>query len=219
MIVGGGISGASLARFLAEHGIRSVLHEDSALLGGMCRETIWNGHLVPELGPHLFRTSSDAIWTFFARFGEIVEAPHAVATFVDGEAVPFPPLAADRPVLPQSSHGSIGDYLVSTLGKEVFYRYYEPYTVKRWGVSAFELSTDMIPLIPVFPYPKGFFSETRVGIPSNGYSRVIENMLDHKLIAVHLRSSVRVSDFSPGHPVVWTGRVDKIASNPSLDCH
>src|ERR1017187_6090470 len=192
VIVGGGISGGALARFLAEQGVRSVLYESSARLGGMCRETIWNGRLVPELGPHIFRTSNAALWAFLGRFGELVEAPHTVATFVDGEAVPFPPLAADGPVLPHGRHNSVGDYLVATLGKDVFSRYYEPYTLKRWGVSAFDLSPDMIPLIPVVRYPTGFFSEAKVGIPSNGYSRAIENMLDHKLISVNLQSSIRI---------------------------
>jgi UDP-galactopyranose mutase len=218
IIVGGGISGASLARFLAEHGLRTVLHESSARVGGMCRETIWNGHLVPELGPHIFRTSNAAVWAFLGRFGTFVEAPHMVATFIGGEAVPFPPLTADGPVLPHGRHNSIGEYLVTTLGKDVFSKYYEPYTLKRWGVSAFELSTDMIPLIPVFRYPTGFFSEARVGIPSDGYSRAIENMLDHKLIGVHLRSPIRISDTSRSRPIVWTGRLDMIASNPPLNC-
>lgn len=218
LIVGGGISGASVARFLAELGISSVLFETSTRLGGMCRETVWNGYLVPEMGPHIFRTTNDAVWAFLARFGDLVEAPHSVDTFVDGEAVPFPPLTAHGPKLQPGHHGSVGDYLVGTLGKELFSKYYESYTLKRWGVSAFELSADMIPLIPVFRYPTGFFCDSKVGIPSNGFSRVIENMVDHNLISIHTHSSVRISDLSPNLPIVWTGRLDQIAQRPPVDC-
>ena len=218
IIVGAGMSGASLARILAERGVHAIVYESSDRFGGMCREVIWNGHLVPELGPHIFRSSNTIVWDFFERFGEISEAPHTVATFIDGEAIPFPPVKADGRALPQARHDSVGDYLVATLGAEIFRKYYESYTLKRWGVSAFALSIDMAPQIPVFRYPTGFFNEARIGIPLNGYSRTLENMLDHKLIKVELRSSARISDLSRRHPVVWTGRLDRIATTPLSGC-
>ena len=217
-IVGGGISGAVLARCLADYGIGSTVCESNATLGGMCREITWNGSLVSEFGPHIFRTSNTAVWKFISRFCRFVEASHNVETFVSGKSVPFPPLTGNPPETLSTEHKSIGDYLVAAVGEDVFSRYYETYTTKRWGVSAFELSPDMIPLIPVWRHSSGFFSESRVGIPASGYTQMIENILDHALINVHLSSPVQVADLSLFNKVVWTGRLDRAFPDADLDC-
>lgn len=212
VIAGGGISGASLARFLADRNVRSELHERSESVGGMCREIQWNNALVPETGPHIFRTSDPAVWAFFSRFAPMVERPHTVATVIDGSAVPFPPLLDDGTVI-HGTYASVGDYVLAAVGEDLFRRFYDDYTRKRWGVSAFSLSPDMIPLIPVRRYRSGFFSDARIGIPQYGYSRAIANMVDHPNIRVHLRSTVSAKDVSSGETLVWTGPLDTLGSD------
>jgi UDP-galactopyranose mutase len=98
-IVGAGMSGASLARALADRGVRTHLFEMHSSVGGMCRETQWKDRCVPELGPHIFRTSCQQTWEFLARFCELESCQHRVATMVNEIARPFPPLDGPPPVL------------------------------------------------------------------------------------------------------------------------
>jgi UDP-galactopyranose mutase len=211
VIVGAGISGASLARMLADRGIRCVLIESSEIVGGMCREITWNGWLVPEFGPHIFRTSAPDIWHFVQRFTDLVEKRHDVLTVINEKVLPFPPLEGDGSnSLLDSWHqySTLGDFLVEMVGNEIFQRYYKHYTLKRWGVSAFELSADIAPLIPIFRFKTGFFQETRIGTPREGYTRAIENMIDHELIEVILGKTAMADDVGDFDVVVWTGRPD-----------
>lgn len=214
-IVGAGISGASVARALADRGVSSTVIEAHTAAGGLAREVRWKSNLVSEFGPHIFRSSNPSVWAFVLRFGPFTEFRHQVATMIGGQIMPFPPLeglaSGKKSHLPEA-FASVGDYLVATVGPEMFATYYEHYTAKRWGVSAFELAPDMIPLIPVFRTNRGFFSETRVGFPESGFSRLLENMLDHPLIAVQLRTEAQEGHFADYDTVVWTGRADMLAS-------
>jgi UDP-galactopyranose mutase len=211
-VVGAGISGATIARALADAGVRSTVYEAGPIAGGMCREAVWKGHLVSEFGPHIFRTSSDDIWRFVTRFDAFVETQHHVVTAVNGRVVPFPP-ATDTPPL-DGPFASVGAYLLAAVGQQFFEEYYDEYTRKRWGVSAFELSPSMIPLIPVRRHRSGFFSETHIGMPVSGYTSLIHRMLDHPLIELHTSTSVTLQQLSGTGVIVWTGRLDEI--HPSV---
>jgi UDP-galactopyranose mutase len=68
----------------------------------------------------------------------------------------------------------------------------------------------MIPLIPVHRSFNGFFSEVHVGLPIKGYSRMIENMLDHENIRVRLGVELDLSIFSDGIYIIWTARPDTL---------
>lgn len=213
-VIGAGLSGATVARGLADAGISSTVCEAEQEVGGLCRETTWQGQLVSEFGPHIFRTSSETVWRFVNRFASWVESRHHVATSINGRVVPFPPLTSSPPVA--SGFASVGEFLVAAVGKQVFSDYYDSYTWKRWGVSAFDLAPSMIPLIPVQRHAGGFFGEGHVGIPECGYTALIQRMLDHPLIEVHLNRSVSGDELVDAGHVVWTGRLDDVlAKTPS----
>jgi len=221
-IVGAGISGASAARMLADRGVPSTVFEMRDSVGGMCREVCWNGMVVPELGPHIFRTLRQNVWEFLDRFCKLVRLEHRVATKIGSEVCLFPPLEYpphETPPPTKRPDSSVGEYLVRTLGTELYEKFYESYTRKRWGISAFELSTDVIPLIPVYRSGKSFFAEGLVGTPISGYTNALENMLDHELIDLRLGCSPAVEELDGFHHLVWTGRVDQVPAVEPTELH
>lgn len=221
-IVGAGMSGASVARMLADRGVPSTVFEIRDSVGGMCREVCWNGMVVPELGPHIFRTLDQNVWEFLGRFCTLVRLEHRVATKIDSEVCLFPPLEHplhETPLPTNRVDSSVGEYLVRLLGTELYEKFYESYTKKRWGISAFELSADVIPLIPVYRNSKSFFAERLVGIPNSGYTNAIENMLDDKLIDLQLGRNPTVEELEGFQQLIWTGRVDQVPDVEPTELH
>jgi UDP-galactopyranose mutase len=221
-IVGAGMSGASAARILADRGVPSTVFEMRNSVGGMCREICWNGMVVPELGPHIFRTLDLNVWEFLERFCTMVRLEHRVATKIGSEVCLFPPLEHplhETPLPTKSVDSSVGEYLVRLLGTELYEKFYESYTKKRWGISAFELSAEVIPLIPVYRTGKSFFAEGLVGIPNSGYTNAIENMLDDKLIDLRLGCNPTVEELEGFQQLVWTGRVDQVPDVQATELH
>ena len=69
VIIGSGLTGAVVARLLADAGREVLVVERRAHLGGNVHDhTHASGIRVHTYGPHYFRTSSDRIWDFATRF-------------------------------------------------------------------------------------------------------------------------------------------------------
>ena len=91
IIIGAGISGATLAERYANKGYKVVIIEKRDHIGGNCYD-FYNsdGLLVPLYGPHLFHTNDEAVWKYVNRFSEWIPYEHRVLSFVDGMYVPVP---------------------------------------------------------------------------------------------------------------------------------
>jgi len=71
LIVGAGLSGATVARTLAEKGYHITMTEKRDHLAGNCYDEIdKNGIRVNRYGAHIFHTNSERVWAFVQRFAE-----------------------------------------------------------------------------------------------------------------------------------------------------
>ncbi len=93
LIVGAGISGATIARELADNGYEIHLIEKKKHIAGHCYDFIdKNGIRIHKYGPHLFHTSKKDVINWLSRFTEWVDYKHhVVSKLSNGELVPFPP--------------------------------------------------------------------------------------------------------------------------------
>ena len=91
IIVGAGLSGATLARKYAEDGERVVVVDKRDHIGGNTYDFInEHGVLMAKYGAHIYHDSDDETWTFLSRFTEWIPYEHRVKSNVEGKLVPVP---------------------------------------------------------------------------------------------------------------------------------
>ena len=103
------------------------------------------------------------------------------------------------------------DVIVSKVGRELYEKFFRNYTRKQWGLDPSELDASVTARVPVRTNRDNrYFTDTYQAMPLNGYTRMFENMLDHRNINIMLRTDYReVRSLFAGIPVVFTGPVDE----------
>ena len=91
LVVGAGLTGAAIARVLADAG-RDVVVVDRRLdVGGNVHDHVYaSGIRIHTYGPHYFRTSSDRIWDFVTRFAAFRKFEAVVKSWVEGQFENWP---------------------------------------------------------------------------------------------------------------------------------
>ena len=193
IIVGAGFSGAVVARELADAGIASrVVDSRSHVAGNAHTERRSNGVMVHVYGPHIFHTGDDHVWEYINRFGDMV--PY-ITSKADS--------TIDTPV-------SFEDQALKFVGRELYEAFFKGYTQKQWGVSPTELPASILARLPVrFTYEDSYFNHPYQAIPRDGYTPIVEAILDHPLIEVSLNTTVTPSDVADAEHVFWSGPIDQ----------
>ena len=221
VIVGAGLTGATLAHRLAREGVGSVLLERAGVPGGLIRSEHMEGVLYEPHGSHIFHTEDSEVWELANAMTPFNDYRHRVDIVVDGGIYNWPILVSDIDAQSRSEeiHAQLAEregvdaaaraqaanfeeWCLELMGPVLYERYVKPYTEKQWGRPARELSAQWAPRrVSVRrdddPY---LFPDPFQGWPAgpNGYTDLIDGLLDHELI--ELRTGVDVDLGSlPGH--------------------
>ena len=175
LVVGAGITGAVIARVLAEHGCKvRVIDKRGHIAGNAFDFTNEHGIRVHRYGPHLFHTNNARVFRWLSRFAEWSPYRHkAKALLADGQYVPFP---ANRETARIVGRENIID---------IFFR---PYTRKMWGVELEEMNPAVLQRVPVRDDLCGdyFPNDKYQALPKDGYAVMTQNILSHENITVRL---------------------------------
>jgi len=231
-VIGAGFSGAVIARQLAEAGYRVLVFEQRSHVAGNChtKRDDETGVMVHVYGPHIFHTDDEEIWEYVNRFGKFhhyVNRVKAISgnrvytmpinlltinqffckTFTPQEARLFIASRADQSIQqPQSFE----EQALRFVGRELYEAFFKYYTIKQWGCSPSELPASILQRLPVrFSYDDNYFSHHHQGIPQNGYTALVENILDHSNIEVTLEHVVSPGEIiSSVHHCFYSGPLD-----------
>lgn len=231
-IVGAGITGLTIARRLADHGIESVVYERRPVLGGNS-SSHWDSQVeVHDHGPHIFHTSSRQVWDFVRRFAEfngfhlsvcanvcgkvyrlpfgldLINALYGV-TLTPGTAGAF--LARERHAIADPSN--LEEKALSLVGSRVYESFIAGYTEKQWGTHPRNLPPWVITRLPFrTTYSTDYFDDVYQGVPCDGYCGFFASMVASPLITVLLNRQFSVSDVRQGSTVFYTGCIDELLS-------
>lgn len=177
LVVGAGFSGATIARILAESGKNIHVIDSRNHLAGNAYDFVNEYEIrVHKYGPHLFHTSNQEVVNFLSRFTEWSPYKHKVKAMLgDGRLVTLP----------------VNKETTEIVGKnnvlDIFFR---PYTKKMWGISLEEIDPNIIGRVPIRDDLNELYfpDDTFQALPSEGYTSLVEKMLDHPLIKVSLNS-------------------------------
>jgi len=230
-IVGAGFSGAVIARELAEAGIPSVVFDERSHVAGnchveRCKETGVNVH---KYGPHTFHTDNDKVWEYINRFGEMMPFVYRVKTTYKGQVYSLPVNLHTinqffgRAMSPEEAREFLAtktdkfiidpknfeEQALSMIGDELYQAFFRGYTRKQWGMEPAELPASILKRLPMrFNYDDNYFFHSFQGIPKNGYTSIVENILDHKLITVRLETPYDL-DSGPWRHIFYSGPIDR----------
>ena len=211
IVVGCGISGATIARLLAEDGNTIEIWEKRNHIAGNMHDYYDEyGILVHQYGPHIFHTNNKEVWDFVNRFEEWKPFKLVCGAIWDGKYTPtafnfktidtfYPTQKASelKEKLISAFPGRKAATVVEVLNSKdldvrgyaefLFENDYAPYTAKQWGVSPSEIDPSVLMRVPLrFSYEESYFTDTYEAMPVHSYTRMFENLLDHPRIAVRL---------------------------------
>lgn len=227
-IAGAGLSGAVIARQLAEAGHHVTVADTRAHVAGNCHteRDADSDVMVHVYGPHIFHTQHEHVWAYISRFGEMKRYQHRVKATVRGRVYSLPvnlhtinqffgttlgPAGAQELVAslsePDREVVSFEDQALAFVGRELYEAFFAGYTRKQWGTEPAELPASILQRLPLrFNYDDSYFNHPFQGIPANGYTVIVEAMLDHPRIDVRLATALAPTD--PFDHLVWTGPID-----------
>jgi UDP-galactopyranose mutase len=217
LVVGAGLTGCTLAHQLARAGLETVLLELEAVPGGLIRSAHMNGVLYEPHGSHIFHTEDREVWELANAMTPFNDYRHRVDILADGKVLNWPILVSDidRQSDAEAIHAQLAarrgvdaaaraqaanfeEWCLELMGPILYERFVRPYTEKQWGRPARELSARWAPRrVSVRwdddPY---LFPDPHQGWPAgpNGYTDLIDGLLDHPSITLRTRIPVSLGD-------------------------
>lgn len=231
IIIGAGFSGAVIANRLADAGIPCHVVDSRHHIGGNCHteRDVETGVMVHRYGPHIFHTDNRDVWDFITQFGEFMPYVNRVKSTVDGAVYSLPinlhtinqffgkalsPAQAEE-LLESLGDSSIADpktfeeQALRFVGRDLYEAFFYGYTKKQWGLEPSTLPASILKRLPVrFNYDDNYFNHKYQGMPREGYTALVERMLDHPLITLTLGQQIGRDDVASYDHVFYSGPID-----------
>lgn len=209
-IIGAGLTGSVIARQFAEEGFKVILYEKESYVGGQCRDIKEKDNYMSFYGPHIFYTSDKEVWSYVNKFTEFTTYKHEVNTYYQEKELPWPiNLNTMRYFFGQKDDSELKNIInfeienekkmgckmgesfennaLLLCGRTLYEALIKPYTQKMWNTEPKNLSSELCSRIPIkFAEDNYFSSDKYQGMPINGFSKLIENIVDHKNISLRL---------------------------------
>ncbi|HEX8372075.1 MAG TPA: UDP-galactopyranose mutase [Chthoniobacterales bacterium] len=231
-IAGAGFSGAVLARELVtQTDCRVTIFEERNHTAGNCHteRDAATDVMIHTYGPHIFNTNAQHVWEYVQRFGVfqpyinrvkavtprgIFSMPvnlHTInqffgKTFNPAEAREFVLSLGDSSIMEPAN---FEEQALKFLGADLYQAFFYGYTKKQWGCEPTELPASILKRLPVrFNYDDNYYNSRFQGIPRDGYSAVIDAILDHPQIEVRLSERFDPEGRHEFDHLFFTGPID-----------
>ena len=239
LIAGCGLSGAVIARLLADIGEKVlVIDRKNHIAGNIYDYKDENGIYIHKYGSHIFHTNNEKVWEFLNRFTSFNTYMHKVVALIDGieTTIPFN-INTLYDVFPKSLAKRLEEKLLNKfeyntkvpilefqkqddndlkfLADYIYEKVFLHYTAKQWGKNPDEIASAITARVPVHVSKDDrYFQDKYQGIPLNGYTKMVENILNHPNIEVKLNTDF--NDFACENPeelknfrIFYTGSIDE----------
>ena len=237
IIVGAGIYGATVAERLASAGKKILIIDKRNHLAGNIYSYTDNetGIEVHKYGSHIFHTEDEEVWKYITQFSDFNDYVHTVNTRHNNKLYPMPinldtinllydtemdAKEAEEFVKTEASKEQISnprnfeEQGLSLVGRKLYEAFLKNYTAKQWATSPTNLPAELLSRIPVrFSHDNRYFMTAKhQGIPTEGYTRMVERMLDSGLIDVKLETNFRdiKDNISRDANIIYCGQVHEL---------
>lgn len=232
LVVGAGFFGATFARTVRDAGKSCLVIEKKDHVAGAAHDKPVNNYFVSSYGAHIFHTHSKEIWNFIHQFGDFVPFTNRPKVVAGDKIYSFPinmmtlhqlwgvktPEEARQKLDEVTKKYKVGnptnfeDWALSMVGEEIYRTFFYGYTKKQWMKEPRDLPSSIIQRLPIrLTYDENYFTTQYQGMPAEGYTKVIQNMLD----GVEVQTNVdflkdKEKWFNIAKQIVYTGPVDAL---------
>lgn len=231
LIVGCGLFGATFANLAKQDKKKVLIIEKRNHIGGNIYTENKDGIEIHKYGAHIFHTSNDKIWEYVNKFGkfnnfinspiarykdELYNLPFNMNTFCRVWKDCYTPENAIKHIEKERKEikgepTNLEEQAISLVGRTIYEKLVKGYTEKQWEKDCKELSPDIIKRLPVrLTYNNNYFNDKYQGIPIEGYTKLIENMLngiDVKLCCNYLEHKDEYRKIAK--TIIYTGPIDE----------
>ncbi|MBR7921995.1 UDP-galactopyranose mutase [Burkholderia multivorans] len=231
-IAGAGLSGAVIAHELAKTGqYRIDVFETRDHVAGNCHSErdAETGVMVHVYGPHIFHTSNEKVWNYVRQFDEFMPFTNRVKAITKGRVFSLPinlltinqffgktfsPKEAEQFMMTLGDNSiedpqTFEEQALRFVGRDLYEAFFKGYTMKQWGMHPSELPASILKRLPVrFNYDDNYYASTFQGMPKHGYTYIVEKMLDHPAIRVHLNTRVDRNMAASYDHLFYSGPID-----------
>ena len=212
LIVGCGLTGSVIARFLAEKLNKKVVIWDrrNHIGGNMYDYYDEHGILVHKYGPHTFHTKKEYLYDYMCQFAEWKEYKLTCMAQINEKFTPTPfnfqtiddfydKKEADdlkkriRNEFENKATATVVEVLncndkkIQEYAQFLFDNDYSLYTAKQWGISANEVDPSILKRVPLrFSYDIGYFDDEYQVMPATTFTDFFKSLLNHKNIEIKL---------------------------------
>lgn len=235
LVVGAGITGAIIAQNIAKNLDEKVLIIDKKEhVAGNCFDSKdVNGITVHKYGSHIFHTNNVKVWNYLKRFADFNTYMHRVYAVIDGieTTIPFnfntlydvfPKSMAEKfeekllenfeynTKVPILEFQKYNDKDLNFLANYIYNKVFLNYTIKQWGLNPERIDSTVTARVPVLiSKDNRYFQDRFQGIPLNGYTAMIKNIINHPNIEVRTSTDFREIKSSSFKRIFYTGSIDE----------
>lgn len=230
-IVGAGLTGAVLAQELARLGHTITVYDMRNHIAGNCytERDQATGVLLHKYGPHIFHTDNKHVWDYVNKFTEFMPYINRVKVTTKKQVFSLPMnLHTINQYFKKTFNPAEAEFFIKSLSKtnikqprnfkeqalkivgECLYQdFFEGYTVKQWGLSPDKIPASILKRLPIrFNYDDNYYDHKYQGIPKNGYTPMVDKMLDHENIKLELSAVFKAEQSISFDHVFYTGAID-----------
>ena len=233
-IVGAGLFGIILAHELSQMDYNILLIDKRNHIGGNCYDYIDDntGILIHKYGPHILHINDEKIYRYITKFCKFNNYKHQVRALYKDKMYEFPinlstinnfynknlhPYEVLNFLRIEAQKDSIlnphnmEEKVISLIGRPLYEAFFKEYTIKQWGKSPALLPASIINRIPIkCNYDTNYYKKFFNGMPSEGYTKLFEKLLNSKKITIKLNTDFfHDRDYFQNNCIlVYTGPID-----------
>jgi len=246
LIVGCGLSGAVIAeQYATRTGKKVIIVDKREHIGGNVYDSVdpETGIRVSKYGAHLFHTNDDGVWNYVNKYSKWTRWDHQVLGQVDGKLVNIPVnintvnalcgenlrttsemdkwlLENQEQYITEKIENS-EQMAKSRVGSLLYDKIFKHYTYKQWAKYPEELDASVLARIPIRnDFDNRYFSDRYQALPNDGYTKLIENILNYENITVKLGTDFHQfteEEKKQYETIIYTGPIDAYFENLGLE--
>ena len=232
LIVGAGLFGSIFAHEATKHNKKVLVIDKRNHIGGNCFTKRIDDYDQHVYGPHIFHTSQKYIWDYVNQFATFNNFSLRVKAFSKNRLYSLPinlitinqvwpdiitPIQAkekiETEIIKNSNPQNLEEHVLSMVGPTLYELLIKGYTTKQWGTDPKNLPISIIKRLPIrFDMNERYYHDSHIyeGIPTEGYTKIFERMLDGIDIEINTDyfSDRRYFD-KLANKIVYSGHIDK----------